>query len=48
MGGSAVHVAAVAVREKVLKIAAEMLESASTILSCATDGVEVKGVRDLD
>ena len=47
MGGSAVHVAAVAVREKALKIAAEMLEVGVDDLELRDGRVEVKGVRDL-
>jgi carbon-monoxide dehydrogenase large subunit len=47
MAGSAVHVAAVAVREKTLKIAAEMLEVGTDDLELRDGRVEVKGVRDL-
>ena len=47
MAGSAVHVAAVAVREKTLKIAAEMLEVGIDDLELRDGRVEVKGVRDL-
>ena len=47
MGGSAVHVAAVAVREKVLKAAAEMLEVGSDDLELRDGRVEVKGVPKL-
>ena len=47
MAGSAVHVAAVAVREKTLKVAAEMLEVGIDDLELRDGRVEVKGVRDL-
>jgi carbon-monoxide dehydrogenase large subunit len=47
MAGSAVHVAAVAVRDKVLKVAAEMLEASTDDLELRDGRVEVKGVRDL-
>ena len=47
MAGSAVHVAAVAVREKTLKVAAEMLEVGTDDLELRDGRVEVKGVRDL-
>ncbi len=47
MAGSAVHVAAVAVREKTLKIAAEMLEVGTDDLELRDGRVEVKGVRGL-
>ncbi len=47
MAGSAVHVAAVAVREKTLKIAAEMMEVGVDDLELRDGRVEVKGVRDL-
>ncbi len=44
MGGSAVHVAAIAVREKVLMVASEMLEVAADDLELRGGRVEVKGV----
>jgi len=44
MGGSAVHVAAVAVREKVLKAASEMLEVGVEDLELRDGRVDVKGV----
>ena len=44
MGGSAVHVAAIAVREKVLKAASEMLEVGIDDLELRGGRVEVKGV----
>ncbi len=44
MGGSAVHVAAVAVREKVLTVASEMLEVGVGDLELRRGRVEVKGV----
>jgi carbon-monoxide dehydrogenase large subunit len=44
MGGSAVHVAATAVREKVLTVASEMLEVAATDLELRGGRVEIKGV----
>ena len=47
MAGSAVHVAAVAVREKTLMAAAEMLEVGVGDLEMHDGRVEVKGVRDL-
>jgi carbon-monoxide dehydrogenase large subunit len=47
MAGSAVHIAAVAVREKTLKAAAEMLEVSMDDLELRDGRVEVKGVRDL-
>ena len=47
MAGSAVHVAAVAVRDKVLKVAAEMLEVGIDDLELREGRVEVKGVRGL-
>jgi carbon-monoxide dehydrogenase large subunit len=47
MAGSAVHVAAVAVREKVLKVAAETLEVGIDDLELRDGRVAVKGVRDL-
>jgi carbon-monoxide dehydrogenase large subunit len=47
MAGSAVHVAAAAVREKTLKVAAEMLEVGTDDLELRDGRVEVKGVPDL-
>jgi carbon-monoxide dehydrogenase large subunit len=47
MAGSAVHVAAMAVREKILKVASEMLEVGTSDLELRDGRVEVKGVRDL-
>lgn len=47
MGGSAVHVAAAAVRDKVLKAAAEMLEVGADDLELRDGRVEVKGVPSL-
>jgi carbon-monoxide dehydrogenase large subunit len=44
MAGSAVHVAAVAVREKTLKVAADMLEVSKDDLELRDGRVEVKGV----
>ncbi|MGE3710606.1 MAG: xanthine dehydrogenase family protein molybdopterin-binding subunit, partial [Hyphomicrobiaceae bacterium] len=46
MGGSAVHVAALAVREKVLTVASEMLEVNAGDLELRGGRVEVKGVPD--
>ncbi len=45
--GSSTHLAAVAVRDKVLKIAAHMLEAAADDLELANGEVFVKGVPDL-
>lgn len=47
MAGSAVHVAAVAVREKVLKAASEMMEVGAEDLELHDGRVEVKGVPNL-
>ena len=47
MAGSAVHVAAKAVREKVLSIASELLETSVEDLDLRDGRVEVKGVREL-
>jgi aerobic carbon-monoxide dehydrogenase large subunit len=47
MAGSAVHVAAAAVREKTLEVAAEMLEVGTDDLELRDGRVEVKGVPDL-
>jgi carbon-monoxide dehydrogenase large subunit len=47
MAGSAVHVAAVAVRDKALAAAADMLEVGVDDLELRDGRVEVKGVRDL-
>lgn len=47
MAGSAVHVAATAVKEKILNVAAEMLEAAVSDLQLRDGRVEVKGVPDL-
>ncbi|MCC6775133.1 MAG: xanthine dehydrogenase family protein molybdopterin-binding subunit [Hyphomicrobiales bacterium] len=44
MAGSAVHVAAVKVREKTLKVAADMLEASQDDLELRDGGVSVKGV----
>jgi carbon-monoxide dehydrogenase large subunit len=46
MGGSAVHVAAVAVREKVLAVVSEMLEVGVEDLELCGGRVEVRGVPD--
>jgi carbon-monoxide dehydrogenase large subunit len=47
MAGSAVHVASAEVREKTLKIAADLLEVSPEDLELRAGRVEVKGVRDL-
>ena len=47
MAGSAVHVAAIAVKEKILSAAAEILEAAVSDLQLRDGRVEVKGVADL-
>lgn len=47
MGGSAVHFAAIAVREKALKVASEMLEVAVDDLELRDGRVEVKGIPKL-
>ena len=47
MAGSAVHVAAAAVRDKTLRVAAEMLEVSTDDLELRDGRAEVKGVRDL-
>jgi carbon-monoxide dehydrogenase large subunit len=47
MAGSAVHIAAVAVREKVLRAAADMLEVGTEDLELRDGRVEVKGVRGM-